>query len=225
MLSKIGVFHLKEPKQMRAPLSRILALFVFVILPLAAVPAHAADTARATAFIQKLGNDAIGILADKSLPEDQAAKKFQAMLHNNFDLNLLGRFALGPTTWKGLNEKQKQEYMNLFETLVVGIYSDRFKTYSGETFKAGVAKSETATDSYVTSFIVKPEAGTPPTQVDWRVRDSGGSLKIIDVIVEGVSMSVTKRSEFSAAISQQGGDFNAFLELLREKVKSNAATE
>lgn len=208
---------------MRAPLSKILALFVFLMLPLAVVPAHAADTARASAFVQKLGNDAVAILADKSLPEEQAGKKFRDILHNNFDLNMLGKFALGPTTWKGLNQKQKDEYMNLFETLVVGIYSDRFKTYNGETFKAGTAKSETATDAYVTSFIVKPDSGIQPTQVDWRVRDSGGSMKIIDVIVEGVSMSVTKRSEFAAALSQEGGDFNAFLELLRQKVKSNAA--
>jgi phospholipid transport system substrate-binding protein len=219
MLSENGVFPIKEPKQMRAPLSKILPLFVFLMMPLMAVPAQAADTARATAFIQKLGDSAIGILADKSLPEEQASKKFRDILHDNFDLNMLGKFALGPTTWKGLNEKQKEEYMRLFETLVVGIYSDRFKTYSGETFMAGTAKSESATDSYVTSFIVKPDSGTPPTQVDWRVRETGGSHRIIDVIVEGVSMSVTKRSEFSAAISQQGGDFNAFLELLRAKVK------
>jgi phospholipid transport system substrate-binding protein len=222
VLSENSVFP-KEPKQMRAPLSKILSLFVFLVLPLVAAPVHAANTASATAFIQKLGDSAIAILADKNMPEEQASKKFRDILHNSFDLNMLGKFALGPTTWKGLNDKQRTEYMNLFETLVVGIYSDRFKTYSGETFKAGTAKSESATDSYVTSFIVKPDSGTPPTQVDWRVREQGGSHKIIDVIVEGVSMSVTKRSEFAAAISQQGGDFNAFLELLREKVKSNEA--
>jgi len=38
-----------------------------------------------------------------------------------------------------------------------------------------------------------------------------------------VSMSVSKRSEFSSAIQQNGGDFNAFLEMLRQKVNSNQA--
>ncbi len=199
-------------------LSPRLLVLGFVAALCVAMPAHAQQEQRATQFIQNLGNNAIGILANQSLPADEAARRFRKMLHDNFDLNLLGKFALGANTWRSLNEQQRQEYSKLFEQLVVDIYSDRFKTYSGESFKVGQARAENGTDTYVTSFIVKPQASAQPVQVDWRVRDSGGRPRIIDVIVEGVSMSVSKRSEFSAAIQQQGGDFNAFLELLRQKV-------
>jgi phospholipid transport system substrate-binding protein len=191
---------------------------VLLLVPFFASPAQAdnAQAQRASAFIQKLGDGAIGILADKAMPADEAAKRFRNMLHENFDLNLLGKFALGPTTWKSLNPQQQGEYLKLFEALVVEIYAERFKTYNGEVFKAGQAHAENSTDSYVTSTIAKP--GEEGVQVDWRVREGGAHPRIIDVIVEGVSMSVTKRSEFASAIQQQGGDFNAFLELLRQKV-------
>ncbi|MBI3419146.1 MAG: ABC transporter substrate-binding protein [Proteobacteria bacterium] len=209
---------------MRAPrFSKIVFAFL-LILPFLALPAHATEqTQRALSFISKLGNSAIGILADKSIPQEEASRRFRAMLHDDFDLNLLGKFALGPTHWRALNPQQKQEYMKLFERLVVDIYSDRFKTYNGETFKAGTAHAESATDSYVTSFIVSPGGGQP-IQVDWRVRDYGDRRQVIDVIVEGVSMSITKRSEFASAIQQQGGDYSAFLELLRAKVNSGDTT-
>ena len=49
--------------------------------------------------------------------------------------------------------------------------------------------------------------GGPPLKVDWRVRErDDGGLVAIDVIVEGVSLIVTQRSEFAAVIERQGMD-------------------
>src|ERR1051326_5533598 len=114
---------------MRAP--RFFQFFVvaLAVLFVAVSPAKAADTQRASAFIQHLGSQAISILADKSMPEEESARRFRSMLHNDFDLNLLGRFALGANAWRAATPQQRQEYLKLFEELVVDIYSDRFKTY------------------------------------------------------------------------------------------------
>jgi hypothetical protein len=54
--------------------------------------------------------------------------------------------------------------------------------------------------------------------VDWRIRSRGDALKVIDVAVEGVSMSVTQKSEFSAVIQRGGGDIEALLQSLRQRV-------
>ncbi len=171
-------------------------------------------------FVQKLGDKAIGVLADKSITPDHAGKIFHDMLTNSFDLDLLGRFALGREAWAKATPEQKSQYLDLFERLVVEIYSDRFKMYSGETFKVTTARQEDDRDTYVTSDIVKPNGGSP-TQVDWRVRNRGGSYKVIDVIVEGVSMSVTQRSEFAAVIQRNGGNLDEFLKVLRQRVDSD----
>ena len=52
-------------------------------------------------------------------------------------------------------------------------------------------------------------------KVDWRLRDRKGSFKVIDVIVEGVSMSVTQRSDFSSVIQRGGGNIEVLLKHLR----------
>ena len=63
----------------------------------------------------------------------------------------------------------------------------------------------------------------PPVNVEWRVRERDGTLGIIDVVVEGVSMSVTQRQEFGSAIQAKGGNMDAFLQTLREKNAALAA--
>lgn len=183
--------------------------------------ADQADAARK--FIQNLGDKAISTLADKSITPEAAAKTFHDMLVNDFDLDLLGKFALGPSVWKSATAAQRQEYLKLFEKLVVQIYSDRFSLYHGETWKVTDAKAEDDRDTYVSGLIIKPNQSAPPVKVDWRVRNKGGRQQVIDVIVEGVSMTVTQRSEFSAVIQKSGGDFDAFLKTLQERTARPAA--
>ena len=59
--------------------------------------------------------------------------------------------------------------------------------------------------------------GRQPLKVDWRVRElDGGDLVAIDVIIEGVSLIVTQRSEFSSVIERSGMD--GLLAELRQRV-------
>lgn len=196
---------------------RFLAVAALVTIP---ALAQADNSKGASEFVQSLGDKAISTLADKTVTPEQAGRTFRNMLQNSFDIDLIGKFALGAANWKSATPEQKQKYMKLFEKLVVQIYSDRFKLYSGESFKVLSATSEDERDTYVNSHIARPEPGAPPVQVDWRVRTKGGSHKIIDVIVEGVSMSVTQRSEFSAVIQKNGGNIAEFLDVLEQRVAS-----
>ena len=71
-------------------------------------------------------------------------------------------------------------------------------------------------DSMVTTQIVRPNG--PPVNVSWRVRKSGSDYKIIDVVVENVSMGVTQRQEFASVIEQNGGRVDGLIQALRQKV-------
>ena len=57
--------------------------------------------------------------------------------------------------------------------------------------------------------------GGEEVQVDWRVRNKGGSYKIVDVLVAGVSMSVTQRSDFASVIQRGGGNVDALIAELK----------
>ncbi len=169
----------------------------------------------ASAFIQKLGNDAIGAFSNKSTPREQALQTFRTLLYKGFDVPYIGRWVLG-RYWNQATEAQQAEYQKLFEHLIVGTYAERFIEYSGETFKIAGAMPEGETDTMVTTQIVRPSG--PPVNVSWRVRKKDGEYKIIDVVVENVSMGVTQRQEFASVVQQNGGKIDGLIQALRQKV-------
>ena len=77
------------------------------------------------------------------------------------------------------------------------------------------AKVVSDQDALVSSRILSN--GEPPLQVDWRLRERDGAAPVtIDLIVEGVSLIVTLRSEFGSVIERQG--FDGLLVELRQRI-------
>ena len=175
----------------------------------------------AAKFIQDLGARAIDVLVKPDLGRQESMQRFRVLLNEGFDVPYISRFVLG-RTWNTATPAQQQEYGSLFERLIVQVYADRFAQYSGqnldvnETLKITGSRPEGDTDSIVNSQIIRPDA--PPVAVDWRIRSRDGKQKVIDVAVEGVSMSVTQRSEFSSVIQRGGGQIEALLDTLRQRV-------
>ncbi len=175
--------------------------------------AQSADSG-ASAFIQKLGTEAINSFATKGQPKPQALAKFKQLLNEGFDVPYIGRWVLG-RYWNQASPQQQQEYQKLFEQLIVNTYANRFVEYSGETFKITGARPEGESDTMVMTQVIRPSG--PPVAVDWRVRKRDAGYKIIDVVVEGVSMGVTQRQEFSSVIQSNGGRIDGLIQALRQK--------
>jgi phospholipid transport system substrate-binding protein len=185
-------------------------------------PGHAdARSDAAAKFIQDLGARAIDVLVKPQLAREESMRRFRVLLNEGFDVPYISRFVLGQN-WRSATPQQQQEYGSLFERLIVQVYADRFSQYSGknldvnETLKITGSRPEGDTDAIVSSQIIRPDA--PPVAVDWRVRQRGDSMKVIDVAVEGVSMSVTQRSEFASVIQRGGGNIESLLQTLRQRV-------
>lgn len=171
-------------------------------------------------FVQKLGDTALMSLTSKSAPRAQREKRVRDILTRNFDLNAIGKFALG-TYWREATPAQQSEYLRLFEDMVVQTYTTRFEDYSGQSLKVEGSTSVSEKDFVVDSKVIQEDG--PPVALEWRVRMKDGGLKVVDVIVEGISMSVTQRSDFSAVIQRGGGGVDALLVSLRDRKKTAAA--
>lgn len=169
----------------------------------------------AAKFIQTLGNKAINILSDKSITVAERQPKYFDFLLQAFDMRAIGRFVLG-RAWKSATPEQLQEYMKLFETLVVKIYGDRLNLYTGEELRVKGVRSESDADSIVLSEVTHT-GGAAATHVDWRVRQEGGKFFVIDVVVEGVSQSVTQRDEYADILQRNNGSLDALLAVMRDK--------
>ena len=164
-------------------------------------------------FVGSVADRGIGFLSNESLSQDQRKKEFQKLLRNSFDLDRIGRFALG-RYWRTTNSKQRAEYIKLFKKMVLDVYASRFKEYTGQTLEVVSARPEGKSDILVSSIIKGPDS--PEVKVDWRVRHKGSSYKVIDVLVAGVSMALTQRSDFASVIERGGGDVEVLIAHLKE---------
>jgi phospholipid transport system substrate-binding protein len=164
-------------------------------------------------FVQKTAERGLTFLSDPGSSKDQKKKEFRKLLDNSFDLETIGRFALG-RYWNVASPAEKKEYQSLFRKMVVEMYANRFDEYKGQKFEAKTFRSIGNNDTLVTS-VITPANGGADVQVDWRVRSKGGSYKIVDVLVAGVSMSVTQRSDFASVIQSGGGKVSVLIDYLR----------
>ncbi len=180
-----------------------------------AVNAGGADVARgAENFISSLAQRAIDFLSDQKLDQDARRKEFRDLLQDNFDMKTIGRFSLG-RYWRDATKAQQQEYLKLFEEMIVDVYAARFSDYKGQKFEVRGSRTDSNTDTVVTSYI-KSETD-PEVEVQWRVRYKDKRYMVVDVIVEGVSMAVTQRSDFASVIQRGGGDVQVLLAHLRSE--------
>ena len=196
----------------------MIAVFGLVFaLSVQPMSAHAEGPGeKAEQFISGLANQAIEALTTTELSQEQREKRFRVMLSDNFAIKTIGRWVLG-RHWKKATDAEKAEYLSLFEELLVVTYVDRFSSYSGESLKVIKSLVNSPRDALVFSEIARQ--GTQPVHVDWRVRTSDSvNFKIIDVLVEGVSMGLTQRSEFASVIRQNGGKVEGLLVQLRKRV-------
>lgn len=180
-------------------------------------PVHAAAK-DAENFIRQMGNKAFASLSEGGISDDQRTERFKALLEEAFDLPRIARFTLG-RYWRVATDDEKSEYVALFEKFVILAYATRFQDLSGKKFMVLQSRDISANQSLVLSEIVIPNQ--PAVKINWRVRSKEEKHKITDVMVEGISMSVTQRDEFVSVIRQTGGKVAGLINALRKKTSSN----
>ena len=194
----------------------LAALFVLTAAASNAAPPPV-NPADAVAFMNRLWGRAVEVLNRKTDPAVREAR-FRELFRQDFDAPGIARFVLG-RYWRAVSEEEQKEFVKLFEDYVVFVYTARLADFGGQSFKIRGSRSD-GNGVIVSTDVVSP--GNPtPLRMDWRlVTDDNGSYKINDVIVEGVSMTMTQRSEFAAVVQRNGGQVQSLISMMREKTAS-----
>jgi phospholipid transport system substrate-binding protein len=181
--------------------SLVTAAIFLSVFGLPSVGHASADAARA--FITQLGKETVDTLQNKGDPAKRAAQ-MEDILRRGFDFNAIGRFVLG-RHWNTATPQQREEFLKAFTDFVSKSYSRRLAeeaTING--FNITNMRDLGEGDFLVQTAITRPTGA--PLSYEWRVRTAQGNTKIVDVIVEGVSLLITQRSDFSSVIGQSGLD-------------------
>ncbi len=194
--------------------TRRLFLAAALALPFARPASAQMDPARAATFIQATGEDLVRVINSPAAVE-QRRQQVATILRRAVDIEGTGRFILG-RWWRQASAAEQQEYLRLFEEVLIRNLASRFGEYQGVTFALGRSQQRTEDDALVTTIVQRP--GSAAFNLDWRVADVNGQPRIVDLVAEGASLRLTQRSEYSAVIQRGGNQVSALLAAMRQQI-------
>jgi phospholipid transport system substrate-binding protein len=139
--------------------------------------------------------------------------RLEVAVKSAFDLPRMTRLAVGPR-WQALSPQQQSELVTAFGDYSAATYASRFTHDAGEHFE--VSSDVTATDDGAIVHTKLMRSNEAPVQLDYLMKQDGGSWKIEDVYLSGtISELATRRSEFTAVLDRGGPQ--ALVDALRKK--------
>ena len=206
----------------RVLMSRRLLLTGFAGLASFPARAQSMDISRATAFVNKAGQDLVTAINDPRLNLTQRRDKVANILRTAIDIEGTGRFILGRYV-RQASPAELQDYLKLFDEIIIRNLSARFGEYRGVKFSLGRSQQRTEEDALVSTLIERPNS--PAFTLDWRVAEINGQPRVVDVIAEGTSLRLTTRSEYAAVIQRNNGRVASLLDAMRGQIAQLAARE
>jgi phospholipid transport system substrate-binding protein len=183
----------------------IVSVFVLLLSLSFAVPSNvwAADKQPAVQQVETFTNALLDSMKRaKELGLKGRYEALKPVVDKVFDLPTMTRFAVGPT-WTSISAADQKALISAFERMTVANYADNFDAYDGETFVVDPTVIDRGADKLVaTKLVASDQTETPFT---YRMRESGGTWKVIDVFLNGyVSQLAARRSDFSSTIANGG---------------------
>ena len=173
--------------------------------------AVAADQDPATQIIQRTADELIRIKADTAR---EAA--ILRLLQAEFDLNYMGRSALA-THWDQATPEQRERFLKVQTSAEAHAYAKRFAQYAGQRLTVTSVNSRGNGVSLVDSKL--DQSNGEPVAIQWEVHNDGRRPRIVDVKVGGVSMVLTRRSEYNSFIRNHGGQVEPLIDELEARAK------
>ena len=171
-------------------------------------------TATATDAVRATIDEVLRVLSDKDLKQpsraDERRKLLERIVGGRFDYQEMSRRSLG-APWNQLSDKDKQEFVDLFRTLLTNTYADRVENYSGE----GVQYLNERTEKDYAEVRTKILSGKTEIPMDYRLMNKNSDWRVYDVVVDGVSLVNNYRGQFSKIL--RTSSYPELVDQLRKK--------
>lgn len=196
---------------MKKILALVLGLFMF------STPAHAIDATKAENFIKNVTQQGIEELINSNVSEAEKNARFTKLFNQDLDLDFIGKFVLG-RYWRTATPQQRKDFIDVYRKLNIQTWSARFDEFKGKHFEfLGTETSKSADQIFVNTQVPMEEGA--PAQVKWRVKETNGQMRIVDIIIENVSLAQTSRSEYTSYIQKSPNGIDGLIADLRSKLK------
>jgi phospholipid transport system substrate-binding protein len=198
--------------------ARTVRLAVLALI-LTAPGARAADTPRSV--VQRTTDAALDVLRNKTLSNDDKRHKLEQIVYAETDFDTISRLVLA-RNWSKFSAEQQTEFVRLFKEHLSLTYGRSIENYQNERVEITGDHEEPRGDWTVNTKILRG-GGAQDILVDYRLRKENEAWRIIDFIIERVSLVANFRSQFQDLMSQGGPQ--KVLDVLREKNASGEPLE
>ncbi len=185
-----------------------------LLLLLGGVAIQPAVAGGATEAMKSTIDEVLKIIQDKELKQpgraEERRQRLEQVVGNRFDYPEMSRRALG-APWNTLSDKEKQEFVALFQTLLTNSYSDKVETYSGE----GVQYLNERMEKDFAEVRTKVLTGKTEIPLDYRLLNKGVEWRVYDVVVDGVSLVSNYRGQFTKIL--RSSTYADLVDQLRKK--------
>jgi phospholipid transport system substrate-binding protein len=137
----------------------------------------------------------------KSLSAEGRYQKLIPAVEQTFDLPTMTRFAVG-SGWASASASDQAALIKAFTRLTAANFAHNFSGYGGEQFKTNPVVQTRGLDKLVRTQII--DKSGKATDLNYRMRQSGGRWKVIDVYFGAISQLTAQRSDFASTVSSGG---------------------
>ena len=191
-------------------MNNIINIFIIFILILAPLNASGTDLKDEEEFVNKFADEAIIILSNNEINDNEKNDKFTNLVMSAIDLNLISQFVLSKT-WKSATNDQKERYISAFKKYFINSYANKLDQYSGERIIV-TGSEEAGKYIIVDSNIIREGTDTLKINLKWRLLNTNGDIKIIDLNIEGISLVIAQREEFQSFLTNNNSDLEALID-------------
>lgn len=189
---------------------RLAALAAGALLAAATVVAAAETPSQ---VVTGTSEAVIAVLKEAKLSKAEKRRRIEDVVLRSVDFDTLAKLTMA-RNWVKLTPTQQEEFRREFRRHLSATYGRRIDDYRNETVDVLGTREESRGDQTVKTKINRG-GGTADVLVDYRLRQTGGQWKIIDVVIEGVSLVANFRSQFQELMAHGGADH--LLAVLRDK--------
>jgi phospholipid transport system substrate-binding protein len=154
-------------------------------------------------FVYQVAGEVLNA-ARSNASQPNAQKALEAVFTKYVDIEWVGQFVLG-RHWRAANPDQKQRFIAAYRAFMVGGYTGRLRDYSGDNYTVSSPRALGEGRSALTMQVKRARGA--PVVIDYKIRTSGSGYKIYDLVVEGISLITTQRSEFDSVVNRKGLEF------------------
>lgn len=194
-----------------AAVGRIVVALVGLTALCIARAGHAEDAPRAV--VERMTNAAIGVLGDRSAAVEDKRHRLEEIIYREVDFDTMSRLVLA-RNWSKFTAEQQTAFVKLFKEHLSITYGNNIENYKNERVAIVGDREEARGDWTVNSKILRG-GGSSDIILDYRLRKAGDAWKIIDIIIERVSLVANFRSQFQDILGSGAPD--KLLQVLRDK--------